>query len=205
MKSLPAIMLTFCVLALAANLFAASTIEARPHFRESPKKIQQELDPQNEQQCFSMGSMSIDYKNAEPGLPQLGFQITDPHGRRIAYDPQSNRASQEMPLAQAYLDCDENEETGETTNCKGHIEICGPISGTYRIELFTRHAGNYSLSVSAASGRAWSASGYDATTSHAQMRSDIDQQKSVVLLLHYSREIGTQVTLTDETRHLANK
>lgn len=110
-----------------------------------------------------------------------------------------------MPLAQAYLDCEQNEDTGELRQCKGHIEICGPISGTYRIELSPVQITNYSLEVSAVSKRARSQSGYDVTTSRAELQSEIGEQEPAALLLHYSRETGTQITLTEETRHLANK
>ena len=58
-----------------------------------------------------------------------------------------------MPLAQAFLDCEENEDTGELRNCKGHIEICGPMSDTYQIVLSSAHSSKYSISVSARSQR----------------------------------------------------
>jgi hypothetical protein len=110
-----------------------------------------------------------------------------------------------MPLAQAYLDCEQNEDTGELSQCKGHIEICGPISGTYRIELSPVQITNYSLEVSAMSRRARNQSGYDVTTSRAELQSEIAEQEPAVLLLQYSREAGTQIKLSGRDQHTANR
>jgi len=151
-----------------------------------------------------MGRITIDYESGDRGLPEMGFRVTDPRGREIGYDPRTNTGWQGMPLAQAYLDCDENEETGELRQCKDHIEICGPVSGTYRIELSPIHRGKYSVEVSAESKRIPTDSAYDVTTSRAELRSEIGNQKSAVLLLRYSRETGTHITLTED-RHLANR
>src|SRR5262249_20990965 len=105
---------------------------------------------------------------------------------------------------QAYLDCDENGETGELRQCKDHIEICGPVSGTYRIELSPMQGGRYSVEVSAASKRTRTEAAHDVTTSRAELQSEIGEQKSAVLLLRYSREPRTHITLTED-RHLANR
>ena len=148
--------------------------------------------------------MTIEYAGGEVGPPKLGFRITDPRGREIGYDPRVNRGWQEMPLAQAFLDCEENEDTGELRHCKYHIEICGPISGTYQIDLFPIHSGEFSISAWAASQRTRNETGYDTTGSRADWKSEMHELHPVVLLLRYSREAGTQVMLTSD-QHLTDR
>ena len=110
-----------------------------------------------------------------------------------------------MPLAQAFLDCQENEDTGELRSCTGHIEICGPMSGRYQIVLSSAHRGNYSLSVSARSQRKRGGSGYEMTGSRADLKGDIRGQQTTVLVLQYSREAGTPITLTGSDRPMADR
>src|SRR5262249_29173607 len=147
----------------------------------------------------------IDYASGQPGLPETAFRVTDPRGREIGYDPRTNRGWRQIPLAQAYLDCEENDETGELRQCKDHIEICGPVSGTYRIELSPMQSGKFSVTVSATSRRTRNESGYGTTASQAELQGETHGHEQAVLLLHYSRETATHVTLTEDTRHLANK
>jgi hypothetical protein len=205
MKILFVIALTVCCLPAAPlRLFANPAVE-KTSVRSAAREMNREADPNYEQACFSMGRMTIDYASGEQGLPQTGFRVSDPQGRRIAYDPETNMGQQEIPLAQAYLDCDENDETGELRECKDHIEICGPVSGTYRIELSPVQNGKFSLSVTAASRRTPNGSSYDSTISRAEWRGETNVPEHPVLLLHYSRESGAQITLTEDVQHVANK
>jgi hypothetical protein len=110
------------------------------------REIQGEADPEDEQQCFSMGRMTITYTSGDAGLPKLRFRLTDPRGREIGYYPATNTSWQELPLAQAFFDCEENPDTGDLIEYKGHTEICGPISGTYQVELLPTQSGQFSLS-----------------------------------------------------------
>src|SRR5207245_6196593 len=80
----------------------------------------------------------------------------------------------------AFLDCEENEDTGELRNCKGHIEICGPMSGTYQIVLSSAHGSKYSISVSASSQRKRDGAGYEMTGSRADLKGDIRGQEAAV-------------------------
>jgi hypothetical protein len=89
------------------------------------REMRQEADPRSdEQDCVSSGKMTIVYASNDSGVPNVAFQITDPRGRKIGYNPDTNRGWQEMPLAEAFLDCEQNDDTGELRECKGHIEIC---------------------------------------------------------------------------------
>ena len=197
MKILFAIALTVCCLPTAPLRLFANPVVEKTLVRSAAREMNLEADPNYEQACFSMGRMTIDFASGEQGRPQTGFRVADPRGRRIAYDPETNMGQQEIPLAQAYLDCDENDETGELRECKDHIEICGPASGTYRIELSAAQSGKFSVSVSAASRRTRSESGYRTTISRAEWHGETKVQEHSVLLLHYSRESGAQITLTE--------
>jgi len=182
---------------MPSRLLADQGLKTSPSSPEA-REIRVEADPDHEQACFSMGRITIDYASREVGPPNVGFRITDPRGRQIGYDPRVNRGWQEMPLAQAFLDCEENEDTGELRHCKDHDEICGPISGTYQIDLLPIHSGEFSMSAWAASQRTQREAGYDTTSSRADWKSEMHELKPMVLLLRYSREAGTQLTLTSD-------
>ncbi len=178
-----------------------NTSLSKPEARE----IRDEADPEAEQACFSMGRIALNYASGEVGPPTIGFRITDPRGRTIGYDPRTNEGWQEMPMAQAFLDCDENEETGELRNCKGHIEICGPISGTYQVEVLPTRSGRYSMNATATSQRTRNKTGYHTTSSQADLRGEVFEHQPARLLLQYSREAGSQIKLTGSDQHLADK
>jgi hypothetical protein len=198
--------LTVCTLpATSWHLFAAVGVDDRALPRPETREIYVEADPDYEQACFSMGRITIEYATDETGLPTVEFRVTDPRGREIGYDPHTSSVWQELPLAQAFLDCEENEDTGELRNCKGHIEICGPVSGTYQIALSSAHRGKYSISVSARSQRKRNGSGYEMTGSQADLKGDIRGPEAAVVMLQYSREAGTPITLTASDRHLADR
>lgn len=205
MKFFFVILLTCFLLVECLETFATQGIERTSRSRATVREISEEADPKYEQACFSMGRMTIDYSTGEPGLSKAGFRVTDPRGREIAYDPGTNRGRQELPLAQAYLDCEENDETGELRQCKDHIEICGPVSGMYRIELSPVQNAKFSVEVSAVNMRIRTRSGYDVTSSRADLQGETRGHAPAVLLLHYSREAGTQVTLTEDIHDLANR
>lgn len=114
-------------------------------------EIRDEVDPTDQRSCYSMGQISLTYVSGEIGPPNVGLRITDPRGRTIGYDPRADEAWQELPLAEGFVDCDENEDTRELRNCTGHVQICGPISGTYKVEILPAQDGKYSISVSGTS------------------------------------------------------
>lgn len=196
--------LILCSLPLASTrLSARSEIDTHLLSKSSSRPIHLDTDPADEQACFSMGRMVIDYSSGDSGAARPGFRVIDPLGRRIGYDPQTSRSWQEMPLAQAYLDCDQNEETGEFANCIDHIEICGPVSGTYRIELASSQSTSYVIKVLAFSQRTRTGSAYEITTSVADLQGAINHKEPATLLLHYSREPGSQVELAGGSEHIA--
>jgi hypothetical protein len=178
-----------------------NTSLSKPNARE----IRNEADPEAEQACFSMGRITLHYASGDVGPPTIGFRITDPRGRTIGYDPRTNEGWQEMPLAQAFLDCEENEETGELRRCKGHVEICGPLSGTYQVEVLPTRSGRYSINASGTSQTTRNETGFHTTSSQADFKGEVFEQQPAKLLLRYSREAGSQIKLTGRDQHLADK
>jgi hypothetical protein len=189
--------LTISVLTLRVpRLFAAVEMDKPFLARLETREIRDEADPTDQQTCDSMGQISLAYESGEVGPSDMGLRITDPRGRKIGYDPMANRGWQELPLAEAFFDCDENEDTGELRHCVGHIRICGPISGSYQVEVLPTHTCEYSISVSGRSQETRDERGVHSTGSRVELKSEIQERAPVMLLLQYSREGGARMKLT---------
>jgi hypothetical protein len=173
--------------------------------RQDAVEIHDEADPTEMQSCYSMGQINLTYESGDMGAPNVGLRITDPRGRKIGYDPLTHRGWQEFPLAQGYLDCDQNEDTSEVRHCTGHIQICGPISGTYKVEVLPARTRNskYSINLSSTSQQTRDESGLHSTASQTELKSTIRKRTSATLSLQYSRETGTQVKLTKSSQRMA--
>lgn len=153
-------------------------------FRAQPtSELRADSDPTDQQWCSFKGEISLTYARGENGIPNAGLLITDPRGRRIGYDPLADKAWQELPLAQGFLDCDENEDTGEVRDCRGRIQICGPLSGAYRVEILPKHSGKYSISVSGWSQETWDELGFHTSHSQVKLESEIQEHAPTTLLL----------------------
>jgi hypothetical protein len=81
---------------------------------------------------FSLGALDIVFRTGNVGPPNVGLVLTDPGGRRIGFDPITKRAWQALPVAQGDINCD---DLGRTNTCWGIVQVCGPISGTYKLEV----------------------------------------------------------------------
>ena len=158
------------------------------------REIRAEADPTDQQWCSSMGQIALAYESEESGPPYVGLLITDPRGRKIGYDLLADKGWQELPLAQAFFDCAENEDTGELRHCAGRIEICGPVSGAYRVDVLPKHGGKYSISVSGSSRETWDELGFHSSHSRVELKGEIQEQPTT-LFLQYSREAGEQIRL----------
>lgn len=161
-----------------------------------PPAIHDEQDPINDQTCSSLGQLDIAYQIGFGETPSLGLRVTDPRGRRFGYDPSSGHGWQEVPLAEGFVDCDENDDATGPANCTAHIQICGPISGAYKIDVLPARAGTYSLSITADSERKLHESGIRATGSWASDMGEVEAQLPKTLILIYSRTPGKGVELT---------
>jgi hypothetical protein len=196
--------LAISVLPLKASNGVAKWGAGKPLLaREDAVEIHDEADPTEMQSCYSMGQINLTYESGDMGAPNVGLRITDPRGRKIGYDPLTHKGWQEFPLAQGYLDCDQNEDTSEVRHCTGHIQICGPISGTYKVEVLPARNSKYSINLSSTSQQTRDESGLHSTASQTELKSTIRKRTSATLLLQYSRETGTQVKLTKSSQRMA--
>jgi hypothetical protein len=187
----------------ASDTLAALGVDKPFPARAQVRGVHDEADPKDRQSCYSMGQISLTYESGELGPPKVGLRITDPRGRRIGYDPRANKGWQELPLAQGFVDCDENEESGEAKHCAGYIQICGPISGTYKIEVLPADSGQYSIQASGTSQETRDARGFHSTDSRIELKSEIQKRTPETLLLKYSREAGTQIELIRSDQRVA--
>lgn len=175
----------------AAGLDADTNLATRSPLHQ----IRDDVDPTDQQSCESMGQMGIVYETGNAGPPNIGLRITDPRGRKIGYDPRAPKVWQELPLADGFVECNELEEKTGLKHCAAHIQICGPVSGTYKLEVLPTQNGTYSITVIGTSESTRDQAGPHSTASRAQYRSEIRKQSPDVLTLNYSREAGTKISL----------
>jgi hypothetical protein len=197
--------LVICVVPLNASDGFADWRAGRPLLdrEDALNIIRDEAYPTEMQSCYSMGQINLTYQTGDLGAPNVGLRVTDPRGRKIGYDPRTRKGWQEFPLAQGYLDCDQNEDDSEVRHCAGHIQICGPISGTYKVEVLPARKSKYSINLSSTSLQTRDESGLHSTASETKLMSTIRKRASATLLLQYSRETGSQVKLSTISRRMA--
>jgi hypothetical protein len=160
------------------------------------RDVHDELDPKDPESCYAMGELDITYSSERKGPPVIGLVVTDPRGRRIGHDPIANRNLQELPLAQAYIDCLERDDNGDLGSCTGTIQICGPVSGSYKVQVKAADTGRYSVNVSATSQEVLMKKEFRATDSRTGVQEvPIRKHSQDALVVRYSREPGTRVDL----------
>ena len=175
----------------AAEFDADTNLTARSPLHQ----IRDEADPTDQQSCESMGQIGIVYETGNAGPPNIGLRITDPRGRKIGYDPRTPKVWQELPLADGFVECNEIDDKTGLKHCAAHIQICGPVSGTYKLEVLPTQNGTYSIIVTGTSESRRDPAGPHSTASRAEFRSEIRKQSPDVLTLNYSREAGTKISL----------
>lgn len=174
------------MLAIGASLPSPSISPAT-----AMREIRDEVDPNDAQSCYSFGRLDITFSSAQNGPPKVGMVVTDPRGRHIGFDPIKSKAWQELPEAEAFIDCDAPDGEGA---CRGVIQVCGPVSGTYKLEVFAQQNVEYSLSVSARSEEIRDKQGLQSSNSNAALKDvPIRQGSKDVLLLNYSRDFNYRV------------
>ncbi len=112
------------------------------------REVQDERDPDAAEDCVALGELDIAFHTNNSGPPTIGMVLTDPRGRRIGFDPLTRRGWQELPAAQGSIDCDESD--GKNA-CRGLVEVCGALSGTYKLEIIANAGSDYTLTISARS------------------------------------------------------
>lgn len=150
-----------------------------------------ELDPHDDDACLSLGALYIVFRTDNDGPPNVGVVLTDPRGRRIGFDPRIKRAWQALPVAQGDIDCDDLEGRGI---CRGVIEVGGPVSGAYRIEVIAEKTTAYSISISARSKEVFGGAGLQSSYSKIDLNNiAIGAQSRDIVLLNYSRNFRQNV------------
>ena len=179
---------------LAAPLaLGGSRVSARPAVAGTrTEEVRDEPDPNEVQSCFALGRLDITFRTEKKGPPEVGVILTDPRGRQIGFDPIQKSGFQQLPEAQGYIDCD---APGAEGACTGVIQVCGPISGTYKLEIIAVQNSEYSLSVS---GRSQEVRGkkHDLKASHSDAELEevpISKGSRDILLLDYSRDPQSKV------------
>jgi hypothetical protein len=112
------------------------------------RSVIDELDPDDTDDCFSLGELDIDFRTDNNGPPNIGVVLTDPRERRIGFDPLTKRGWDALPVAQGYIDCD---DLGGADTCRGVVQVCGPVTGIYKLEVIAQQTTAYSVSVLARS------------------------------------------------------
>jgi hypothetical protein len=125
--------------------------------------------------------------------------LTDPRGRRIGLDPLINHAWQALPVAQADINCD---DLGRTNTCRGIVQVCGPISGTYKLEVIALKTTAYSVSVLARSREVVDGNSLQSHFSKTDLNNlAIRKRSREIVLLHYSRDPQENVTAQLQQGH----
>jgi hypothetical protein len=151
-----------------------------------------ELDPNNDASCLSLGALDIVFRTDNHGLPNVGVVLTDPRGRRFGFDPLIKRAWQALPVAQGYIDCDDLEGRGM---CRGVVQVCGPVSGTYKVEVIAEKTTAYSLTISGRSKEFLGGEGLQSSYSEADLNNTaICARSRDIVVLNYSRNFRRNVT-----------
>jgi len=185
------------VLPFDLSVGRAGAFEVPKEFSErSPlHQMFDEADPTDLQSCESLGRISVIYETGNAGPPNVGLRITDPRGRQIGYDPRVPKVWQELSLAEGFVECEQNDDTALLHHCAAHIQICGPVSGTYKLEVLPTRNGTYFIGVVGLSQPMQDQTGFHSTDSRAEYKGEIQRPAPEILWLSYSRQIGTQITL----------
>ena len=188
LKVLAVVMVTVPRSALSETNLAHVSRLADPSIRE----LADEVDPDDNGDCLSLGALDIVFRTDNDGLPNVGVVLTDPRGRRFGFDPLTKGAWDALPVAQGYIDCDDLDGRGA---CRGVVQICGPTSGTYKLEVIARQTTHYSLSISARSKEVLDGNGFQSCHSEDDLNNVAVRARSrSTVLLNYSRDPQQNVT-----------
>ena len=157
----------------------------------SVRELVDELDATDTGDCFSLGELDIMFRTDNTGPPKVGVVLTDPRGRRIGFDPITKNGWQELPVAQGYIDCD---DLDGDDSCRGLVQICGAMSGDYKLEIISQQTTTYSVSVFARSKDILEQNNLQSYHSETNLSSiPIRDGSRDTVLLKYSRELHEKV------------
>jgi hypothetical protein len=163
------------------------------------RDILDEPDPDDTGDCLSLGELDIVFRTENDGPPNVGVVLTDPRGRRIGFDPLIKHAWQALPVAQGDIICD---DPGSTNTCRGIVQVCGPISGTYKLEVMALKTTAYSVSVLARSEEVFDGNSLQSYFSKTDLNGlAIRRRSRQIVFIHYSREGQENVTAQLQQGH----
>ena len=156
------------------------------------RDVLEEPDPDDTGDCLSLGELDIEFRTGNDDPPNVGVVLTDPRGRRIGFDPLLKHAWQALPVAQGDIRCD---DLGRTNTCRGIVQICGPISGTYKLEVIALTTTAYNVSVLARSKEVFDGNSLRSHFSKTHLKNRAIRRRSrTTVLPHYSRDPRENVT-----------
>ena len=184
--------LTFFMLIIPSPVLSDANLVNVSVGNTSPRNVVEELDPDDTGDCLSLGELDIVFRTDNNGPPNVGVVLTDPRGRRIGFDPVIKHAWQALPIAQGDINCD---DLGRRNSCQGIVQICGPISGTYRLEVIALQTTAYSVSVFARSREGLASHSLTSHRSKTDLNNVAIRKRSrEIVLLQYSRDPQANVT-----------
>ncbi len=97
-----------------------------------------------------------------------------------------------MPEAEGRIVCDPI--LGDA--CRGRIQVCGPVSGTFKLEVIAEQSSTYSLNISAHSKELHDSKGLESSDSAADLNQvGIRAGDRNIVLVHYSRDREQKVAV----------
>lgn len=157
------------------------------------QEIHDEPDADDSGDCSSLGELDLTFRSENNGPPNVGVVLTDPRGRRIGFDPLTKRSWDEFPVAEGFIDCDASYAYG---SCRGSVQVCGPVTGVYKLEVIGQKATVYSLGISTRSKRVKVSNGFDNSFSEADAKDIATRMGSRdILLLDHSRDPEAKIAV----------
>ena len=160
----------------------------------SVREVHDESDADSTADCLALGELNIMFRTDNGGPPNVGLVLTDPRGRRIGFDPLTKAAWDQLPQAQGFIDCDNSHN--DDVSCWGTVQVCGPLSGAYKLQVIGQKASAYSLRSFARTKQVLLKDGFHSSHSAAELTNiAIRRGARDVVVLTYSRDPDTEVAV----------
>jgi hypothetical protein len=175
------------ILAIATPAFSSANLaSASKTTSMTNREVVDDLDPKGTLDCASLGELDISFRTDNDDPRDVGLVLTDPRGRRVGFDVLTQRAWDELPVAQGDIDCD---ALDGANSCEGLVQICGPVSGTYKLEVIAQRSTAYSLNISARSRQVYGDHGSKFSQSDAPVNNvAIRGGSRDIVVIDYSRD-----------------
>ena len=156
-------------------------------------EVHDELEPADLGDCVALGELHLIFTTENNGPPSVGVILTDPRGRRIGFDPLTKNSWDDLPMAHGYINCDASYADGR---CRGIVQVCGPVSGGYEVEVIGQKASVYSVGLSARSKQTRLSKGFHNSLSEAGIsRIEAHRGSRDIFLVNYSREVDAKISV----------